>query len=85
VSLQSVTVTRARQKMRRAVNYASEVWAINTDKVISIIPSVCKKDGIVDGITNSRVRIDVGDGPSDYLDLWCTETVAAIEDSDNTT
>ena len=83
MTLQSVTVTRARQKMRRATNYSSETWAINTDKIITIIPSVCKKDGIVDGITNSRVRIDVGDGPSDYLDLWCTETVAAIEGLDN--
>ncbi len=83
MSLQSVTVRRARKRFMRGKNYSSESWAIDTGKVVFIMPSLSKKDGQTDGLVASKIRIDDGDGPSSYTELWVTEAVGTIEELDN--
>lgn len=82
MSLQPLTVRRSREKFGRATNFSSESQTYDVSRIISAVPSVCKKDGISDGLVNSKVTLDQGDG-ANVLYLWCTETVAAIEQLDD--
>lgn len=82
MSLQTLTVRRVREHLKRGRNYSSEGQAYDTTRMISVVPSVCKKDGASDGLVNAKVTIDIGQG-ANVLYVWTTETAAAIEDLDN--
>jgi hypothetical protein len=69
-------------KLGRGKNYSSESQTYATERIISAVPSICKKDGVSDGLVNSKVTIDVGQG-ANVLFLWCTETAAAVEALDD--
>lgn len=77
MALVSLTVRRARTKLGNGTNFASVARAVNDSRIIQAVPSICKKDGTSDGLVNSVVEVDNGNG-TDILYLWCTETVSAI-------
>jgi len=80
MSLELLTVRRKKNSLR-SKNYASESQAYEISRIIYAIPSVCKKDGISDGLVNAEVCIDGGAGNN--IVLWVTETVATIEAFDD--
>lgn len=84
MSVEALTVRRARYQFEsRGRNYSSESQGYATERIVSAIPSVCKKDGASDGLVNSHVIIDTG-STKGYLNLWCTETateVIALDDA----
>jgi hypothetical protein len=78
MALAEITVRRRKEKLNgSAKNYASESQAYDTTRFISAIPSICKKDGQVDGLVNAMVEVDQGDGANTVV-LWVTETVTAV-------
>jgi len=77
MTLVSLTVRRERTKLGRGTNHASVVRVVDDTRIIQAIPSVCKKDGISDGLVNSVVEVDNENGP-DILYLWVTQDVTAI-------
>jgi hypothetical protein len=80
MSLQPLTVRRKHEYGRSGKNYASETQTYATERIISAVPSICKKEGVSDGLVNSEVLIDDGHGNTK---LWCTETAAEIEALDD--
>jgi hypothetical protein len=74
-ALISLTVRREREIHRHGRNLASEVQVVNDTTVVRVVPSICKKEGVSDGLVNSRVTINDGTG---ITYLWCTQDVATI-------
>ena len=56
-------------------NKASVEYAADDSVIKFAVPSVSKKDGVSDGLVNSKVTISVGNKET-YL--WVTETVTDI-------
>jgi hypothetical protein len=78
MTLVSLTIRRKREKLTgSAKNFSSEAQVYNDTRIISAVPSICKKDGTSDGLVNSLVTIDQNEGSNTIL-LWCTETVSAV-------
>jgi hypothetical protein len=82
MSLQQLTVRRAKTHFGRGKNYDSESQTYAVERIISAVPSICKKDGVSDGLVNAKVTIDTGQG-ANVLYLWVTETAAAVEALDD--
>ncbi len=76
MALVALTVRRKRQLIGRSgKNYDSVEFAVDDSAIKMAEPSICKKDGVSDGLVNSVATVEVGDG---VLNLWVTETVTAI-------
>jgi hypothetical protein len=75
MSLHPLTVRRRHEYGRAGKNYASESQTYASERIIYAIPSLCKKEGVTDGLVNSQVRIDDMHGGTE---LWVTQTVAEI-------
>jgi hypothetical protein len=71
-----LTMRRYREENGRGINYATSTAITAEDSAVKLsIPSVCKKEGVSDGLVNSHVQLEIG---GKRIHLWCTETVAAI-------
>lgn len=78
MSLVSLTVRGSKRKFDRSIkNFSSEAQGYDDTRIISVVPSLCKKDGVTDGLVVSRVQIDDGNGEN-QLSLWVTQDVATI-------
>lgn len=76
MALVALTVRRTRPKtLGSAKNYDSVEFAVDDSTIKLAVPSVCKKDGVSDGLVNSKVENVVG-GEVTYL--WVTEDITAI-------
>ena len=76
MSLVALTVRRDRPSpIGTAKNKASVEYAVDDSVIKQAVPSLCKKDGVSDGLVNSKVTILIGNSKS-YL--WVTETVTDI-------
>lgn len=75
MAIVQLTVRRERKENGRGINKASEVQGVNDAFVKRVIPSVCKKEGVSDGLVNAMVEISDAHG---VVYLWTTETVSTI-------
>jgi hypothetical protein len=76
MSLVPVNVRRAREANCRGINYSTTtVFAVDDSVIKLAVPSICKREGVSDGLVNSMVTISI-DGHITYL--WCTDTVTTI-------
>lgn len=90
MALENFTVRRIRKGSGAGdsrVNYDSVTMAINLDNISIVLPSVCDKDGISDGLVNAEVWVNTGGvGAGEYgklVKFWVTQTVATIEALDD--
>jgi hypothetical protein len=76
MALVSLTVRGERTQFGTSLKRkASEVQAIDDSCIKRAVPSVCKNEAYTDGLVNSKVTADAGDG---VVYLFVTETVSAI-------
>lgn len=76
MAIVTVTMRRKREENGRGINYStSTAIALDDSAIKLVIPSVCKREGVSDGLVNSEVQVVIGNR---LIHLWCTETVAAI-------
>ena len=76
MGLETFIVRRKKVGAGRAKNYNSESQGYQTENIEQVIPSICTKDGISDGLVNSYVKLRTGSG--ELIQIWCTQTVATI-------
>lgn len=75
MALVTITVRRKRVvPIGEAKNYDSVALVLDASK-IEAVPSVCKKDGVSDGLVNSLVTVEKNIGKTYY---WVTQTVTEI-------
>lgn len=77
MALVALNVRRKRQLIgRQGTNYSTTTeFAVDDSAIKLAVPSICKKDGVSDGLVNSKVSVTLG---NQIVDLWVTETVTEI-------
>lgn len=75
MALVQLTVRRSKLNERSGKNKDSETQTIDDAIGLYAIPTLCKKEGISDGLVNSEVKWAMG---RDIHKVWVTETVDEI-------
>jgi len=80
MSLESLTVRRIRRgtgsNQWRVEDKSSVAYGVETTLIEFVIPSVCVKDGISDGLVNAQVELKSAKWGA--VTLWVTQTAADV-------
>jgi hypothetical protein len=76
MALVSLTARKVRYGTAKSGKlYDSVAFGVDDENIVLVVPSICKKDGVSDGLVNSKVTVFDGD---DRMQLWCTQTVTEV-------